>query len=95
MFFLVFNCGISTTMRQILISLYFSIHPSKGAHLCSGKSLFELSEAFIHFIGVLKNNCSEKFCILPSKTSMVEYFLSTLKGLPETFPKSSLEQLFC
>ena len=54
MFFLVLSYGISTTLLQILISLRFPIHPSKGAHWCSGKSLFELSEASFHFIGVLK-----------------------------------------
>ena len=42
-----------------------------------------------------KKNCSKCFCILPSKTSRVESFLSTLAGLPGTLPRSSLEQLFC
>ena len=45
-----------------------------------------------------KNNCSENFCILcilSSETSRVEFFLSTLVGLPGITPKSSLEQLFC
>ena len=35
------------------------------------------------------------YCILSSETLMVEFFLSTLVGLPGIAPKSSLEQLFC
>ena len=42
-----------------------------------------------------KNNWSEYFWKLTSKTSMVESVLSTLVGLPGSFPKSILEQLFC
>ena len=42
-----------------------------------------------------KNNRPKHFYILTSETPMVEFFLSTLVGLPEIFPKSSLEQLFC
>ena len=42
-----------------------------------------------------KNNCSECFCILFRKTSMVESFLGVLAGLPGTLPKISLEQLLC
>ena len=45
-----------------------------------------------------KNNCSKNFCILcilSSETSKVEFFLSTLVGLPRITQKSSLEQLFC
>ena len=45
--------GISTALLQILISLRFPIHPSKGIHWCSSKRQFELSEASVHW-------CSEK-----------------------------------
>ena len=44
--------------------------------------------------GVLKKQLLQK-CILSSETSKVEFFLSTLVGLPGITPKSSLEQLFC
>ena len=93
MFFLVFSYGISTTLLQIIISLWFPIHPSKDLHWCSRKSLIELSETSVHW-------CFEKetvgiLCILFSKTSRVEIYLRTLAGLLEIFPKSSLEQLFC
>ena len=50
MFLLVFSYGISTTLLQILISLRFPIHPSKGVHWCSRKRLFELSEASVHIV---------------------------------------------
>ena len=39
--------------------------------------------------------CSENFWKLPGKTSTVEPFLSTSVGLPGSFPKIHLEQLFC
>ena len=79
MFFLVLSYGISTTLLQILSSLRFHIHSVKGVHCCSRKKLFEHSEA----------------SILEDETSRVEFFLSTLVGLPGITPKSSLEQLFC
>ena len=94
MFFLVLSYGISTTLLQILSSLRFPIHQVKGVHWCSGKKLFEHSEASVH----PTFNCSENFCILcilSSETSSVEFFLSTLVSLPGITPKSSLEQLFC
>ena len=49
MFVLVFSYGISTTLLQILISLRFPIHPSKGVHWCSRKRLFEHSQASVHW----------------------------------------------
>ena len=48
MFFLGLIYGIITTLLQILISLRFPIHPSKGVHWCSRKRLFELSEVSVH-----------------------------------------------
>ena len=89
MFFLVLSYGISTTLLQILSSLRFPIHQVKGVHWCSRKKLFEHSEASI--LAFQKNNCSENFsilCILSSETSRVEFFLSTLVGLPGITPKS-------
>ena len=67
-----------------------------GVHWCSRKKIFEHSEASV--LVFYKNSCSENFCILcilSSETSRVEFFLSTLVGLPGITPKSSLEQLFC
>ena len=46
--FLVFSFGISTTQLQILISLQFPIHPTKGVQWCCRKRLFELFEASVH-----------------------------------------------
>ena len=96
MFFLVVSYGISTTLLQILSFLRFPIHQVKGVHWCSRKKLIEHLEASI--LVNKKNNCSKNFCILcmlSSETSKVEFFLSTLVGLPRITLKSSLEQLFC
>ena len=49
MFFLVLSYGISATLLQILISLSFPIHPSNSGHWCSGKRLFEVLEASVHW----------------------------------------------
>ena len=48
MFVLVLSYGVSTTFLQILISLRFPIHPSKGVHWCSRKRLFENSQSSVH-----------------------------------------------
>ena len=91
MFFLVLICGITTTLPQIR----FPCHTSKCVHWCTRKRLFELSQAPV--CGCFeKNNCFKTFwicCILSSKTSTLEFFMSTLGDLPGIFPKSSLEQL--
>ena len=42
-----------------------------------------------------KYSSSKSFWKLPSKTSIVEFFLDTLAGLSGSFPKSCLEQIFC
>ena len=86
--------GISTTLLQILISIGFPIHLSKTVHWRSRKKQFEFSKVSIHCC-YKNNNCSGNFCKLPVQTSRVEPFLSTLTGLPGTFPKFYLGQLFC
>ena len=48
----------------------------------------------IHPLGFQNRDCSESFCILSIKTFSVESGLSTLAGLPGTFTKNPLEQLF-
>ena len=60
------------------------------------KKIFEHSEPSV--LVFKKKNCSKNFgtlCILSSKTSSVEFFLSTLVNLSGITPKSYLEQLFC
>ena len=49
MFFLGFSYGVSITLLQILISLRFPVHPSKGVHWCSTKRLFEHSKTTVHW----------------------------------------------
>ena len=92
MFFFELWYIISTTLLQIHISLRFPTHPFKSVYWCSRKSLFGLSEASVV---LWENNYPENFRIVPSEKSSAESFLSTLAGPPGTFPKSSLEQLFC
>ena len=71
MFFLVPSYGISTTLLQILISLRFPIHSSKGVHWCYTKRRFELSEAFVHCIlkKITAPNISAYFAYFLEKTS--------------------------
>ena len=45
-------------------------------------------------IGIRKNMGSENFWKLSTETFMLESFLNTLAGLPWSFPKICLEQLF-
>ena len=82
------------TLLQILISLRFPIHPYKGVYWCSRKRLFEFSETSVHWC-FQKITAPKNSAYFPSKKSTAESFLITLVGLPGTFPKSSLEQLFC
>ena len=84
----------SITLLQILISLWFPIHSSQDIHLCSRKKLFEFSEASIHWC--LEKITSPKIsAYFPAEHLWWHPFLSTLVGLPGTFPKCSLEQLSC
>ena len=92
--FLVLSYCISTTLLQILISLRFSIHISKGVHWCSRKSKGIWIFGSIRSLVYWKDNSSKNFCILSTKTSRVESFLSTLAHVPGIFSKSFLEQLF-
>ena len=69
LFSLVLSYGISTILLQILISLRFPIHPSKGVHWCSRKRLFKFSEASVHW-------CFEKITALKIPT----YFLAKNLG---------------
>ena len=72
MFFLVFSYSISTTLQQMLTSLGFPIHASRGVHCCSKNRLFELSEVSVHW-------CFEKIAI-PKISAYFAYF-------PEKHPK--------
>ena len=93
----VFPCaslGHQYYFLEIIISLRFPIHPSKDLRRSSRKKLFKFSEAFVHCC-CEKKNCSESFCIHSSKMQKVGSFLSAFSGLSGTFPRSSLEQLFC
>ena len=97
MFFPVLSFGISTILLQILISLRFPFHSSKGVYWCSRKRLVGWTFGSTHPLVFWKNNYYKNFsifCILSSETSMVEFFLSTFADFTETFPKRSLEQLF-
>ena len=69
MLFLVLSSGISTTLLQILISLRFPIHPSKGVNWCSRKRLFEHSEASVHwsFKKTTAPKISAYFAYFPAK----------------------------
>ena len=80
-FFLVLKYDISTTLLQILISLRFLIHLSKGVH--STRQLV-----------FWKNKCSENFCNFTSKTSSVESFFKYTRRSPYNFLRSYLQQLF-
>ena len=97
MFFPVLSFGISTILLQILISLWFPFHPSKGVYWCSRKRLVGWTFGSTHPLVFWKNNYYKNFsifCILSSETPRVEFFLSTFADFTETFPKRSLEQLF-
>ena len=87
MFFLLLSYNSRTILLQILISPRFSIHWCPRIWIW----IFGRIRPLIFW----KTNCSESFCILLCKTSTVGPFLNTLAGLPGTFRKSSLEQLFC
>ena len=70
MFVLVLSYGISTTLLQILISLRFPIHPSKGVHWYFGlKRHFELLEASVHwrFEKITALKVSAYFAYFPAK----------------------------
>ena len=79
--------------KYLFLYDFLFIHPKLSVGFCR-KRLFGLSETSVHC-------CFGKITVpkvyaylLPSKTSRVESLLNTLAGLPGTFPKSSLEQLF-
>ena len=74
-FFLVFSYGISTTLRQIFISLPLPIHPSKDVNWCPKKDS-EYSEATDHWLFEKK---------LTNKTSRVYSFLGKLADFPGSF----------
>ena len=69
MFFLMLSYGVSTTLLQILISLRFPIHPSKGVHWCSRKRLFELPKTSVHwcFEKIATPKISAYFAYFPAK----------------------------
>ena len=97
LFFPVLSFGISTILLQILISLRFPFHPSKGVYWCFRKRLVGWTFGSTHPLVFWKNNYYKNFsifCILSSETSRVEFFLSRFADFTETFPKRSLEQLF-
>ena len=69
MFFPVLSYGINTTLLQMLIFLRFPVRPSKGAHWCSRKRKFELSEASVHwcFEKITAPKISAYFAYFPAK----------------------------
>ena len=76
---------ITITLLQSLITLRLPIHPSRGAHCCSWKG-------FVNFRSTCplvfeQNSCSKNFWKLPSKTTIVASFPTTLVGLPGSFLK--------
>ena len=78
--------------KQLFLYNFLLIHPNTSIAV-TGKGYLNFRKN--HSLVFRKNNCSKNFCIFLSKTSKVESFLSTLAGLPGTFPKGCLEQLFC
>ena len=75
-------------LLQLLITLLFPIHLSRGFYWCSRKKAISGHSLF------QKNSCSENFWNFPSKTSMVKSLLNTIGGLCGSFPNSCLGQLF-
>ena len=98
MFIPLLSYGISTTSLQILVSLQFPIHPSKGVHWCSRKRLFEFSGAFVHrcFEKITAPKISAYFLTKHPEWSIQSGVLFKHTCRPSwDFPKRSLEQPFC
>ena len=87
MFFLAVSYGISTTLRQILISPRFPIHLSNGFHWCSRKKLFELSDAFGHWC-FEKITTAKIFTSFPAKQPGWSSFSVHSQAFPGFFQKA-------
>ena len=87
MFFLAVSYGISTTLRQILISPRFPIHSSNGFHWCSRKKLFELSDAFGHWC-FEKITTAKIFTSFPAKQPWWSSFSVHSQTFPGFFQKA-------
>ena len=98
MFFLMLRYGVSTTLLQILISLRFPIHPSKGVHWCSRKRLSELSKVSVHWC--FEKIATPKILHTPNilhtfqRNIQGEFFLGILAG-QQLFGREPVSACFC